>query len=87
MGPPTSLIGIVLGFFLSFSNFFIMLQCEFWGLCIVHLICTFKKFVAFKMHLQEYIDSDDHVLSSMAERMMEKYNKNWGDLDKNVRLT
>ena len=38
------------------------------------------------MHLQEYIDNDDHVLSSMAERTMEKYNKYWGDLDKNVKV-
>ena len=42
------LIGIVLGFFSSFSNFFMMQQCDFRGLCIVHLICTSKKFVAFK---------------------------------------
>ena len=38
------------------------------------------------MHLQEYIDNDDHVLSSMAERMMGKYNKYWEDLDKNVKV-
>jgi hypothetical protein len=42
------LIEIVLGFFSSFSNFFMMQQCDSRGLCIVHLICTSKKFVAFK---------------------------------------
>ncbi|XP_062145383.1 zinc finger BED domain-containing protein RICESLEEPER 1-like [Alnus glutinosa] len=35
-----------------------------------------------QMHIQSYCDSSDYVLSSMAERMMMKYNKYWGDLDK-----
>jgi hypothetical protein len=35
-----------------------------------------------QMHIQLYRDSGDYVLSSMAERMMMKYNKYWGDLDK-----
>ncbi|XP_062149714.1 zinc finger BED domain-containing protein RICESLEEPER 1-like [Alnus glutinosa] len=35
-----------------------------------------------QLHLQEYSDSDDYVLSSMAGKMMSKYNKYWGDLDK-----
>jgi hypothetical protein len=35
------------------------------------------------MHLQEYIDTGDYVLSAMAEKMMTKYNKCWGDLDNN----
>jgi hypothetical protein len=35
-----------------------------------------------QMHIQSYCDRSDYVLSSMAERMMMKYNKYWGDLDK-----
>lgn len=35
-----------------------------------------------QLHLQEYCDSDDYILSSMARKMMSKYNKYWGDLDK-----
>jgi hypothetical protein len=38
------------------------------------------------MHLQEYIDSGDLLLSAMAERMMLKYNKYWGDLDNNDKV-
>ena len=38
------------------------------------------------MHLQEYIDSGDLELSAMAERMMLKYNKYWGDLDNNDKV-
>jgi hypothetical protein len=35
-----------------------------------------------QLHLQEYSDNDDYVLSSMAGKTMSKYNKYWGDLDK-----
>jgi hypothetical protein len=35
-----------------------------------------------QLHLQEYSDSDNYVLSSMPGKMMSKYNKYWGDLDK-----
>jgi hypothetical protein len=35
-----------------------------------------------QMHIQLYCDSSEYVLSSMAERMMMKYNKYWGDFDK-----
>jgi hypothetical protein len=42
------MIGLVLGFFSSFSYFFMMPQCDFQGLCMRLLICTSKKFVAFK---------------------------------------
>jgi hypothetical protein len=38
------------------------------------------------MHLQEYIDSGDLVLSAMAKSMMLKYNKYWGDLDNNDKV-
>jgi hypothetical protein len=37
---------------------------------------------AIQLHLQEYCDSGDYILSSMAEKMMSKYKKYWGDLDK-----
>jgi hypothetical protein len=67
------MIELVLGFFSSFSNFFMKLQCDFRGLCMSHVICIFKKFVAFKCI---------YILSSMAEKMLMKYNKYWGDLDR-----
>jgi hypothetical protein len=35
---------------------------------------------AIQLHLQEYCDSDDYILSSMAEKMMLKYKKYWGIL-------
>ena len=38
------------------------------------------------MHLQEYIDSGDLVFSAMAERMMLKYNKYFGDLNNNDKV-
>ena len=38
------------------------------------------------MHLQEYIDTGDYVLSAMAEKMMMKYNKYQGDLNNNDKV-
>ena len=35
------------------------------------------------MHLQEYIDTSDYVLSAIAEKMVMRYNKYWGDLNNN----
>jgi hypothetical protein len=37
---------------------------------------------AIQLLLQEYCDSDDYILSSMADKMMLKYKKYLGDLDK-----
>jgi hypothetical protein len=37
---------------------------------------------AIQLHLQEYCDSDDYILSSMVGKMMSKYNKYWREFDK-----
>jgi hypothetical protein len=37
---------------------------------------------AIQLDLQEYCDSGDYILSSMTEKMMSKYKKFWGDLNK-----
>jgi hypothetical protein len=54
------------------------------------LYCTsnmyFQESCGIQMHLQEYIDSGDFVLSAMAERIMLKYNKYWRDLDNNDKV-
>jgi hypothetical protein len=42
----------------------------------------FHEICGIQMHLQAYSESDDYVLSSLAEKMMSKYNKYWGDLDR-----
>jgi hypothetical protein len=43
------------------------------------LYCTsniyFQEICSIQMHLQEYIDNGNYVLSSMVEKMMMKYNK------------
>jgi hypothetical protein len=46
--PPTCVDLNHIRIFLKFLNFFMMPQCDFRTLCIVHIICTSKKFVAFK---------------------------------------
>jgi hypothetical protein len=47
-------------------------------ICNLHI----EEVSAIQLHLQEYCDSNDYILSSMAEKMMSKYNKYWGDLDR-----
>jgi hypothetical protein len=72
--------------FLKFLKFFCDATMRFLG----SLYCTsnmyFQEICGIQMHLQEYIDSDDSVLSAMAERMMLKYNKYWGDLGNNDKV-
>jgi hypothetical protein len=42
----------------------------------------FQKICGIQMHLQAYSESGDYILSSMIEKMLTKYNKYWGDLDR-----
>jgi hypothetical protein len=85
-GPPTCFdwnrIKIFLKFFKLFYDATMRISRS--------LYCTsnmyFQEMCGIQMHLQDYIDNDDHVLNSMEEKMMEKYNKYWGDLDKNAKI-
>jgi len=42
----------------------------------------FQEICGIQMHLQAYSESGDYILSSMAEKMLMKYNKYYGDLDR-----
>jgi hypothetical protein len=42
----------------------------------------FQEIYGIQMHLQAYSESGDYILSSMVEKMLTKYNKYWGDLDR-----
>jgi hypothetical protein len=84
--PPTFFDWNRIKIFLKFLKLFYDAIMRILG----SLYCTsnmyFQEICEIQMHLQEYIDNGDHVLSSIAERMMEKYNKYWGDLDKNAKV-
>jgi hypothetical protein len=46
----------------------------------------FQEICGIQIHLQAYNENDDYVLSAMAKKMMTKYNKYWGDLDRVILL-
>ncbi|XP_059451427.1 zinc finger BED domain-containing protein RICESLEEPER 2-like [Corylus avellana] len=86
LGPPTCVDWNRIRIFLKFLKLFYDATMRLSG----SLYCTsnmyFQEVCGIQMHLQEYINSDDFVLSSMAERMMMKYNKYWGDLENNDKV-
>lgn len=42
----------------------------------------FQEICGIQIHLQAYSENGDYVLSAMTKKMMTKYNKYWGDLDR-----
>jgi hypothetical protein len=86
LGPPRFVDWNRIRIFLKFLKLFYDATMRLSG----SLYCTsnmyFQEICGIQMHLQEYIDSGDSVLSAMAERMMLKYNKYWGDLGNNDKV-
>jgi hypothetical protein len=65
--------------FLKFLKFFYEAKMRLSGSLYVTCNMYIEKVFAIQWHLQEYCDSGDYILSSMAEKMMSKYKKYWGE--------
>jgi hypothetical protein len=82
LGPPTyddwARIRIFLKFLKLFYDVTMRLSGSFYVTCNMY----FQEICLIQMHLQAYSESGDYILSSMAEKMLMKYNKYYGDLDR-----
>jgi hypothetical protein len=65
--------------FLKFLEIFYEAKMRLSGSLYVTYNMYIEEVSAIQLHLQEYCDSGDYILSSMAEKMMSKYKKYWGE--------
>jgi len=82
LGPPNCDDWAYIRVFLKFFKIFYEATMRLLGSLYVTCNMYIEEVSTIQLHLQEYCDSDDYILSSMAEKMMLKYKKYWGDLDK-----
>jgi hypothetical protein len=68
--------------FLKFLKLFYEATMRLSGSLYVTCNMYFQEICGIQMHLQAYNESYDYLSSSMAEKMMTKCNKYWGDLDR-----
>jgi len=82
LGPPNGDDWARIKVFLKFLEIFYEATMRLLGSLYVTCNMYIEEVSAIQLHSQEYCDSGDYILSSMAEKMMSKYKKYWGDLDK-----
>jgi len=82
LGPPTFADWERIRIFLKFLKLFYDAIMGLSGSLYVTSNMYVQEIYSIQMHLQEYRESGDYVLSAIAEKMMMKYNKYWGDLDR-----
>jgi hypothetical protein len=82
LGPPNYDDWARIRIFLKFLKLFYEVTMRLSGSLYVTCNMYFQEICGIQMHLQAYSESEDYILSSMAEKMLMKYNKYWGDLDR-----
>jgi hypothetical protein len=78
LGPPNCDDWAYIRVFLKFLEIFYEATMRLLGSLYVTCNMYIEEVSTIQLHLQEYCDSDDYILSSMAEKMMLKYKKYWG---------
>jgi hypothetical protein len=82
LGPPNYDDWERIRTFLKFLKLFYDATLRLLGSLYVTSNTYWQEICGIQMHIKSYCDNSDYVLGFMAERMMMKYNKYWGDLDK-----
>ena len=86
LGPSTDDDWDTIRAFIKFLKLFYEVTLRMSGTKYATSSLYFEELSNILGHLTEYTNSDDLVLSTMAGKMMSKYQKYWGDIEKINRL-